>query len=110
MLANFEILTSDLETRPKFRVLTIQSLRGPECSLRRYQRLKNEISTSYNRKIFHTLKNFYNRGSTCRNICSYPDTTYQDRDMPSPGGGRGRSSLDGAQSDSVKFFLKNRCW
>ena len=31
--ANFEILTTDLDTRPKISVLTLQSLRGPGCSV-----------------------------------------------------------------------------
>ena len=31
--ANFEILTTDLDTRPKSSVLTIESLRGPGCSV-----------------------------------------------------------------------------
>ena len=33
ILMNFEILTSDLENRPKSRVLTFQGLRGPGCSV-----------------------------------------------------------------------------
>ena len=31
--ANFEILTMDLDTRPKISVLTLQSLGGPGCSV-----------------------------------------------------------------------------
>ena len=35
-------------------------------------------------KISILYKNFYYRGSTCRNILTYPDSTYQDRDLASP--------------------------
>ena len=48
-----------------------------DAPLRTYKRLKNEISTGYNTKIFNTLQKFYYRGSTCSNIFTYPDSTCQ---------------------------------
>ena len=41
-------------------------------------------------KISILYKNFYYRGTTCRNILTYPDSTYQARHFTSPlrvGGG-----------------------
>ena len=55
-----------------------------DAHLRRYKRLKIEISTENNRKFFNTFKNFFYRGSTCRNFLTYPDIIYQDRDWTSP--------------------------
>ena len=54
--ANFEILTSDLEIRPKITVQTFQSLRGPGWPFWRYKQLKNVISICDNRKFFNNLK------------------------------------------------------
>ena len=34
-------------------------------------------------KISILYKNFYYRGTTCRNILTYPDSTSQDRDLAS---------------------------
>ena len=55
---NFEIGSSDLETREKITVMTFQSLMGPGCSVTEIYTMENEISTVGNRTIFSILQRF----------------------------------------------------
>ena len=66
-----------------------------DAPIRRYKRLKNEISTGPNRKFFSSLKKFLLPRVICRNFFTYPDSTYQDLPSTSPpaGGGGSRSPL-----------------